>query len=72
MPAVGLVGRVGLDTVGLTSGGVDVPFAGLQLARVAPAARVALNLMNVRREMEGRRVMAFSVSITHKRNNDNM
>ena len=51
---VGLGGKVGLILAVLASVGLCL---GVQLARAAPAATVAVSLMNVRREMGGRRFM---------------
>jgi hypothetical protein len=56
-PLVGLGGRIGLDSpVGLPVGRSGFSF-GVQPARAAPAAIVAVSFKNVRREMGGRRFM---------------
>ena len=57
IPLVGLGGIVGFIAVAAASVGAVGFCLGLQLARAAPAATVAVSLMNVRREMGGRRVM---------------
>jgi hypothetical protein len=57
LPTVGLGGKVGLDiTVGVFVGG-GVLSLGLQLARAAPAAIVAVTFRNVRRVRFARRFM---------------
>jgi hypothetical protein len=58
-PVVGLGGMVGFIPVVATSVGAVRLCFGVQLARAAPAATVAVNLMNVRREMGGRRFMHY-------------
>jgi hypothetical protein len=57
--------------VGMVSGATPVLF-GLQLASAAPAATVAVSLMNVRREREGRRVMGILRVLAFERNNNNV
>jgi len=54
-PRVGLGGMVGFMPVVATSVGAVGLCFGLQLARAAPAAAVAVSFRNVRREMVGRR-----------------
>jgi hypothetical protein len=58
-PVVGLGGMVGLIPAVATSVEVVGLCLGVQLARAAPAATVAVSLMNVRRERGGRRVMHY-------------
>ncbi len=57
-PGVGLEGKVVGRLVGVARGGNDV-FFGVQLARAAPATAVAVSLMNVRRERDGRRFIGI-------------
>ena len=56
-PVVGLGSMVGLILAVATSIEVVGLCLGVQLARAAPAATVAVSLMNVRRERGGRQVM---------------
>ena len=57
VPFVGLGGIVGLILALAASVEVVGICFGEQLARAAPAATVAVSLMNIRREMGGRRFM---------------
>jgi uncharacterized protein involved in response to NO len=57
IPLVGLGGMAGLILAVATSVGMVGLCLGEQLARAAPAATVAVSLMNVRRERGGRQVM---------------
>jgi hypothetical protein len=59
IPVFGMGGMVGLIPVIGTSVGAVRLCLGEQLARAAPAATVAVSLMNVRREMGGRRFMQY-------------
>jgi hypothetical protein len=55
MPLAGLGGMVGFIPEVAVSGGAVGLSLGVQLARAAPAAMVAVSFRNVRREMDGRR-----------------
>ena len=57
LPMVGMGCRVGLIVALAISVGMIGLCFGEQLARAAPAATVAVSLMNIRREMGGRRFM---------------